>query len=69
MAIKTINDITGFNGLISTFLVFRIYFYILEFDFLISTIIQHIAIIKNIIKIVQKMKAERQIADILNQKN
>lgn len=59
MAVKAINDTIGFNGLVSTFLVFGAYLCILEFDFPIPTITQRATAIKNAIKEVQKVRVER----------
>ena len=69
MAIKVINNIAGFNGLVPTFLVFGAYFCISELDFSIPTISQCATVIKNAIKEVQKVRTERQVADTLNQRN
>lgn len=66
MTIKIINHKTGFNSLISTFLVFRAYLYILEYNVLTPTITKRSAVIKNVMKKMQKVRAERQIADVLN---
>lgn len=66
IAVKAINDIAGPNSLIPTLLVFGAHPCILEFNTFIVIIIQHIAIIKNIMKDVQKVRAENQIADTLN---
>lgn len=66
MAIKAINSTAGLNGLISTLLVFGAYLCISEFDFPIPTISQRATVIKNVMKKVQKVRAERQISDVLN---
>ena len=69
VAVKAINNIAGPNGLVSTLLVFEIYLYMSEFDPPTFTITQRTAAIKNLMKEVQKVRAERQVADILNQRN
>ena len=66
MAVKAINNIAGPNGLVPTLLVIKAYPCISEFDSLIPIITQYAAIIKNTIKEVQKVRAERQVVDTLN---
>lgn len=50
MTLNGINNIAGSNGLVPILLVFGAYPYISKFDFLTSTIIQHVINIKNTIK-------------------
>ena len=69
ITIKTINNIIGPNGLVSTLLVFEAYPRISKFDSPTPTITQCITAIKNTMKKVQKVRAERQVANALNQKN
>ena len=59
MAIKTLNNIASSNSLISIFLVFKVYFYILKFDSFIPIITQYIVVINNIIEEMQKVKAKK----------
>lgn len=59
MAVKTINNTAGSNDLVPIFLVFRAYFCISKFDFFISIISQRTITIKNVIKKVQKVRAEK----------
>ena len=66
MAIKAINDIAGPNGLVPIYLVFGAYFCISEFDAPAFIITKRTAAIKNVMKKVQKVKAEKQVADALN---
>lgn len=68
MAIKAINNIANPNSLVPTLLVFWAYSHISKFDSLILIITQHTIAIKNAIKKVQKIGAERQVTDALNQK-
>lgn len=68
MAIKAINNIAKPNSLIPTLLVFGAYLHMSKFDAFIPTITQRSAAIKSAIKKVQKVKAEKQIANVLNQK-
>ena len=69
MAVKAINDTAGRNGLVSTLLVFGVYPCMSEFDSPIPTITQRAAVIKNAMKVVQKVRAEKQVTDALNQRN
>lgn len=69
MVFKAINDIDRPNDLVPTLLIFGAYLHMLEFDTPTSTIIQHDAAIKNAMKEVQKVRAEKQIIDVLNQRN
>lgn len=66
MAVKAVNDTAGPNGLVPTLLVFGAYPRISEFDAPTPTITQRAAAIKNAMKEVQKVRAERQVADALN---
>lgn len=68
MAIKAINDTANPNALVPTLLVFWAYPHISKFDSLIPIITQHIIAIKNAIKKVQKIEAEKQVTNALNQK-
>ena len=69
MIVKTINNIVSFNSLMLIFLIFGVYFCMSKIDFLILIITQYIIIIKNTIKKVQKIRAEKQVTNVLNQKN
>lgn len=69
MAVKAINNIIGPNDLVPTFLVFEAYSRMSEFDSPIPTITQRAIAIKNAMKEVQRVRAERQVADALNQRN
>ncbi len=59
MAVKVINDTTGPNGLVPTLLVFGAYLRISEFDSPTPTITQRAIAIKNAMKEVQRVRAER----------
>ena len=59
MAIKVVNNTVGLNDLVSTLLVFGAYSYMSEFNALISIITQHVIAIKNAMKEVQNVRAER----------
>lgn len=59
ITVKTINNIASPNGLVPTLLVFEAYPHILEFDSHAPIIIQHIVVIKSVIKEVQKVRAKR----------
>ena len=69
MVVKVINDTAGPNGLVPIFLVFGAYPCISKYDAPTSTITQPAAAIKNAMKEVQRVIAERQVADALNQRN
>ena len=69
MTVKAINNIASPNGLVPTLLVFRAYSHMSKFDSPTPTITQHATIIKNTMKKVQKIRAEKQVADVLNQRN
>lgn len=69
MAINAINNIASSNNLILTFLVFEAYYCISTFSFLTLIIIQSVIGIKNTIKKVHKIRVEKPVGDILNQKN
>ena len=69
MAVKAINNTAGPNGLVPIFLVFGAYLCISKFNSPTSTISQWTTSIKNAIKEVQKVRAGRQVAHTLNQKN
>ena len=59
MAIKVVNNTVGLNALVSIFLVFGPYSYMSEFDIFIFTITQYVVAIKNAMKEVQKVRAEK----------
>ncbi len=69
MAVKAINDTAGPNGFMSTFLVFGAYSRMSNYDTSTPTMTQPAAAIKNAIEEVQRVRAERQVEDVLNQKN
>jgi hypothetical protein len=69
MAFKAINDSAGPEGLVPTLLVFGAYPRMVESDALSPTVIQRAAVIKKAIAEIQKLQAERQIADALNMRN
>lgn len=50
-------------------MIFGAYSCIFEFDSLTLILIEHVASIKIVMKKVQKVKVEKQVADVLNQKN
>ena len=69
MAFKAINDTAGPDGLVPTLLVFSVYPQIVELDALSPSVTQQANAIKKAIAEVQKLRAERQVADALNMHN
>ena len=69
MAIKAINNTAEPNGLAPILLVFGAYLCMSEFDAPTPIITQRVTAIKNAIKEMQKVRAEKKVADALNQKN
>ena len=69
MAVKTINNTAGPNGLVPTLLVFGAYPRMTEYNAPTPTMTQRAAAIKSAMKEVQRIRAERQVADALNQRN
>ena len=69
MAVKTVNDIAGDNGLIFTLLMFDAYSRMQKFDSSFSTITQRADAIKKIMKEVRIAKAQKQVSDALNIRN
>ncbi len=69
MVFKAINDTAGPNGFVPTLLVFEVYPRMSKYDAPIPTMTQRAAVIKNAMKEIQKVNAERQVADALNQRN
>lgn len=69
IAIKVINNTAGPNGLVPTLFVFEAYPCMSEFDSSTPIITQRATAIKNIIKEVQNVRAERQVVDTVNKKN
>lgn len=59
MAVKVINDTVELNDLVPTLLVFEAYLYMSKFDTLTPTITQCTSAIKNAMKEVQKIRAEK----------
>jgi hypothetical protein len=66
---KAINDTTSPDGLVPTLLTFSAYPRITELDMLSLTVAQHVNIIKKAMAEVRKVRAERQVVDILAQRN
>ena len=69
MAVKTINDTAGANGLVPTFLVFGAYPRMHHLDPPAPSIIQRAAAISKAMSEVKKIMAEKQVRDALNTKN
>lgn len=69
MAIKAINDTAGPDGLVPTLLVFGAYPRMVESDPPAPTVVQRANAIKKAMVEVRKLRAERQIADALAQRN
>jgi AT hook motif len=69
MAFKAINDSAGPNGLVPTLLVFGAYPRMIDSDAPSPTVTQRAAAIRKAMAEVQKLRAERQIADALNMRN
>ena len=69
MAFKAINDTAGPDGLVPTLLVFGAYPRMVELDSPSPSVTQRSNAIKKAMAEIQKLRAERQIADALNQRN
>lgn len=69
MAVKSVNDTAGSNGLVPTLLVFGAYPRMHELDPPAPSISQRAAAIKKAMDEVQKYRAEQQVADALNTRN
>ncbi len=66
MAVKSVNDTAGPNGLVPTLLVFGTYPRMHSMDPPAPTIIQRAAAIEKAMREVRKIHAEQQVADALN---
>jgi hypothetical protein len=69
MAFKAINDSAGPDGLVPTLLVFGAYPRMVESDAPSPTVAQRATAIKKAMAEIQKLRAERQVADALNIRN
>jgi hypothetical protein len=69
MTFKIINDSIELNDLISTLLVFEIYFRMIEINVSSLIITQRIIVMRKVMKEVRKFNAMRQINDVLNTRN
>ena len=69
MAFKAINDSVGPDGLVPTLLVFGAYPRMAESDAPSPSVTQRAAAIKKAMSEIQKLRAERQVADALNMRN
>ncbi len=69
MAVKAINDTADSHSLFPTFLIFRAYPCMTEYDSPTPTMSQRAAAIKIAMKEVQRIWAKRQMADAFNQRN
>jgi hypothetical protein len=69
MTFKTINDSIEFNDLISTLLIFEIYFRMIEMNVSSSIIAQRAIVMKKTMNEVRKFNAIRQMNDVLNTRN
>jgi hypothetical protein len=69
MTFKVINDSIEFNDLISTLLIFEIYFRMIEMNASSSIIIQRAIAMKKTMNEVRKFNAFRQMNDVLNTRN
>jgi hypothetical protein len=69
MTFKVINDSIELNDLISTLLMFEIYFRMIEMNVSSSIITQRTIVMKKIMNEVRKFNAIRQVNDVLNIRN
>ena len=69
MAVKAINDIAGYNGIMSTLLVFRAFLRMTHLNPLALLIIQQATIIKKAIAEIIRLHMQRQITDALQTYN
>jgi hypothetical protein len=69
MIVKAINNTINFNELMLILLIFEIYLCMLIMKFSISSIIQRIMIIEKAMIEIRKIRAKRQIIDVLNIRN
>jgi hypothetical protein len=69
MAFKAINNTAGPNRLVLTLLVFSAYLQMVKLDALSLSVTQWANAIKKAMAEVQKLQAERQVADALNMRN
>ncbi len=69
MAVKAINDTAGPNDLVPTLQVFRVYPRMSTCDSPTPTMTQFAVALKNAMKEVQRVTAERQVPDTLDQSN
>jgi hypothetical protein len=69
MTFKIINDSIKLNDLISTLLIFEIYFRMIEMNVSLSIIIQRTIVMEKIMNEIRKLNAIRQMNDVLNTRN
>ena len=69
MAVKAINNMADLNCLMSTLLVYRAYHCISKYDTSTPIMTQRAVAIKNAMKEVQRLGAERQVTHALNKKD
>ncbi len=69
MTFKIINDSIDLNDLISTLLIFEVYFRMIEMNVSSSTITQRFIAMRKVMKEVRKLNAMRQMNDALNTRN
>ena len=69
MAFKAINDTTGPDSLVPTLLVYSAYPRMTEHDTPSPTVTQRAAAVKKAMAALEKLRAQRQVADALRQRN
>ena len=69
MAFKTINDSVRLHDLMSTLLVFDVYFRMNESDAFVSNITQRFIAMKKTMNEIRKLNVNRQVNDVINMKN
>ena len=69
MAVKTVNDTAGPDGLVPTLLVFGAYPRMVQSDHPTPTILQRAAAIRKAMKEISKIKSAKLVSTALNQRN
>ena len=69
MAFKAINDTTGPDSLVPTLLVYGAYPRMTEHDSPLPTVTQRAMVVKKAMAALEKLRAQRQVADALRQRN
>jgi len=66
MAVKAANNTAGLNSLVPTLLIFSAYPYISKLNLLAPSITQRAAAIKKVIEEIVRIRAKKQVNNILN---